>query len=284
MNNSSGRILLGETIGTFILVFLGCGAVHAAVLTGAQAGLWQVAVVWGVAIMMAGHVAGDLSGSHINPAITAAMAAWRKLPLTLVPVYFAGQILGASLAAAALYALFGAHLSQFEAQKGIVRGEAGSEMSAMCYGTYFPNPGRLAAGDLQYSAAEHEQLRSLVSFRTAFFAEFLGTFLLGLTVFAMTDPKNRSAPGGPRNPYLIGLTVAALISVIAPLTQACFNPARALGPRLVAYAAGWGSIALPGIQDGSWMIVYLIAPTAGAVTAGGLYRLWAISPPSADEC
>ena len=64
---------IGEVIGTFILIFFGCGAVHAAVLWGAQSGLWQVAIVWGVAIMLAIHAVGAVSGAHINPAITIAM-------------------------------------------------------------------------------------------------------------------------------------------------------------------------------------------------------------------
>src|SRR5260370_8247472 len=71
---------LAETVGTFLLVFFGCGAVHVAVLTGALAGLWQVAVVWAVAIMIAVYVVGGVSGAHINPAIPLALAVWGPSP------------------------------------------------------------------------------------------------------------------------------------------------------------------------------------------------------------
>src|SRR5438270_5494306 len=91
-----------EAAGTFLLVFFGCGAVHVAVLTGALAGLWQVAVVWGVAIMVAAYVVGGISGAHINPAISVALAAWGRFPWGDVPVYVAGQLAGAVAAAATL--------------------------------------------------------------------------------------------------------------------------------------------------------------------------------------
>src|SRR5437016_14319936 len=93
---------LAEIIGTFILVFFGCGAVHAAVLTGAQSGLWQVAIVWGVAVTLAIYVVGGVSGAHINPAITIALAAWGKFSPAHVLPYVAAQLVGAALAGAAL--------------------------------------------------------------------------------------------------------------------------------------------------------------------------------------
>ena len=69
----------------------------------------------------------------------------------------------------------------------------------------------------------------------------------------------------------IGLTVSALISVIAPLTQACFNPARDLGPRLFAFLAGWGSVALPGARPTGFLTVYIIAPILGAIAGSAIY-------------
>src|SRR5437870_4282410 len=84
-----------EIIGTFILVFFGCGSVHTAVLTGAQSGLWQVAIVWGVAIMVAVYVVGGISGAHINPAITITLATWGKFSWSNVVPYVVAQLAGA---------------------------------------------------------------------------------------------------------------------------------------------------------------------------------------------
>ncbi len=67
--------------------------------------------------------------------------------------------------------------------------------------------------------------------------------------------------------------MSALIAVIAPLTQACFNPARDFGPRLFASLAGWGSIALPGPRGTGFLTVYILAPVIGATIGGGLYTL-----------
>src|SRR6187401_1008386 len=100
---SLARILLAEALGTFILVLFGCGAVHSAVTTGAQSGLWQVAIVWGLAVMFASYVAGGVSGAHINPAITIAFAVWRRFEWSKVGPYIAAQVGGAMVAAAVLF-------------------------------------------------------------------------------------------------------------------------------------------------------------------------------------
>lgn len=261
---------LGEFAGTFLLVFFGCGAVHAAVLTGAQIGPWQVAIVWGVAIMVAIYVTGGLSGAHINPAVTLALALWRGFPWARVLPYWASQLAGAMAAAGCLVLLFGTALEEREKTLQVTRGGAGSEMTAMCYGEYYPNPGRAeAAWKAAPTAATLGKFRQLVTENVAFFAEFLGTMILALVVFALPD---LAGPGSRLAPVFIGLTVAILISVIAPLTQACFNPARDFGPRLVAAAAGWGEIALPGPNGRGFFTVYILAPLAGALAGGGSYE------------
>ena len=261
-----------EAVGTFLLVFFGCGAVHVAILTGALAGLWQVAVVWAVAIMLAIYVVGGVSGAHINPAITLSLAVWGRFAWRDVAFYVAGQFVGAFAAAAVLFLLYGPFLADKEAAKHVVRGQPGSEITAMCYGEYFPNPGRMADGTEAYKREEHDRLNGLVSEPVAFTAEALGTLVLALVVFAVTDPRNGAAPAGRLAPVFIGLTVAVLIAVIAPLTQACFNPARDFGPRVFAALAGWGTVALPGPRGAGTFTVYLLAPVVGAVAGGGFYR------------
>lgn len=263
---------VAEFIGTFLLVFLGCGAVHVAVLTGDLTGLWQVGVVWGIAIMGAIYSVGAISGAHINPAITFGMAAWRLFPASRILPYVASQLAGAFVAAAALYALFQPQLAAKEAAKSVVRGELGSEITAMCYCEFFPNPGALAGGEGPLNVDELVARQALVSEFTACLAEFLGTLILGMVVAAVTNDASLLGPQRMA-PLFIGFTVAALICVIAPLTQACFNPARDFGPRVFAALAGWGEVALPGLRSQTgFLTVYILAPIAGGVTGIGLYQ------------
>jgi len=279
------RKTIAETIGTFILVLFGLGSVHAAVLTGAQQGVWQVAIVWAIGIMLAIYAVGGVSGAHINPAMTLAFALWRGFPWRHVPSYIFAQFVGAFGAAAILFFLWGPYLHQKEAVKGVNRGDPGSIVTAMCYGEYFPNPGSLAEGNRQYSKGQHELKALLVSRQSACAAELLGTMILGFMVFAVTDPRNPGRPVNYLAPVVIGLTVAALISIMGPLTQACFNPARDFGPRLFAYFAGWGPIAIPWLEDWNWLTVYIVAPTIGASLGGALYNLIVrrAHPPMAGE-
>jgi glycerol uptake facilitator protein len=280
-----GPRCLAEALGTFVLVFFGCGVVHAAVLTNAQHGLWQVAIVWGIAVMLAIYVVGGISGAHINPAITIALATWQRFAWRDVLPYVLSQLSGAIVAALVLFLLFSPFLTDLETRKGVVRGQPGSEITAMCYGEYFPSPGPLAGGDEPYSSEKHEKINALVPQSAACAAEMLGTALLALAVFALTDDRNSAAPLARLAPVFIGLTIAVLISVIAPLTQACFNPARDFGPRLVACFAGWGRIALPGPRGLGFLTVYILSPVVGAAAGGGLYvgLLRPAQPPPVPE-
>ncbi len=215
---SLGKKCLAEFLGTYLLILFGCGAVHASVLTGAQSGLWQVAIVWGIAIMLAVYTVGAVSGAHINPAITLAFAVWGRFPWRSVLPYVLAQLIGAFLAAATLFVFFNPYLKTREQEKHVVRGSPGSELTAMCYGEYFPSPGPLSNAEGPYSVDAHERLNVLVSEPTAFCAELLGTLVLAMVVFAVTDERNSEAPPDGLAPVFIGLTVSGLISVIAPLT------------------------------------------------------------------
>jgi glycerol uptake facilitator protein len=259
-----------EVVGTFLLVFFGCGAVHVAVLTGSLSGLLQPALVWGIGVMIAVYVVGGISGAHINPAITVALALWGRCRWSDVIPYVVGQLAGAFLAAASLYFFYSPLLAEKEGQEKVVRGEPGSEITAMCYGEFFPNPGTADAAKA-YKQQDSERLSVLVPHETAFALEVLGTLILALVVFAVTDERNVAAPAARLAPAFIGLTVAILIVVMAPLTQACLNPARDFGPRLFTWLAGWGTIAMPGIRSPGFLTVYILAPVVGAVLGGGLY-------------
>lgn len=259
-----------ELLGTFVLVFFGCGSVHVDVLTS-NLGLGSVALVWAVAIMLAIYSVGGVSGAHINPAMTLAFAVWGRFAWRDVPAYLGAQLVGAFVAAATLFVLFSPMLTLKEQDKNVKRGQAGSEITAMCYGEYFPNPGKFAGGPGPYDADAHAKHQTLVGEAAACLAEFIGTLILGMMVFALVDDRNLAAPQSRLAPVFIGLTVAVLIMVIAPLTQACFNPARDFGPRLFAYFAGWGSIAIPGPNGSGFFSVYILAPIAGAIAGGGLY-------------
>src|ERR1700750_2188081 len=112
---------VGEFFGTFLLVFFGCGSVATAVLTGAQVGVFQVAVVWGLGIATAIYLTGSLSGAHLNPAVTLALASWNGFPWRWVPGYLLAQLLGAFVAAAVLYLAFAGPLRVFEGTQHILR-------------------------------------------------------------------------------------------------------------------------------------------------------------------
>ena len=114
--------MAGEYFGTFVLVFFGVGSVNAAVATGAQAGLWQVAVVWAVGVSLGIYSAASLSGAHINPAITVVAAVYDKFPLRRVVPYWVAQVAGAATASIVLYGMFAEAIIEFERQHGLLRG------------------------------------------------------------------------------------------------------------------------------------------------------------------
>src|ERR1700748_2555275 len=118
--------VIGEFVGTFLLVFFGCGSVCAAVTTGAQFGLFQVAMIWGLGIATAIYLTAALSGAHLNPAVTISMAVWGGFPKSRVPGYIATQLVAAFVAAAVLYVIFGGAVAEFEAKNKIARGQTGS--------------------------------------------------------------------------------------------------------------------------------------------------------------
>ena len=111
-----------------------------------------------------------------------------------------------------------------------------------------------------------------VDWWVGFMAEAFGTFLLMTLILALTEGCNVGRPHEHLAPLFIGATVAAIICILAPLTQAGLNPARDFGPRVFAYLAGWGRIAIPGPDEG-YLGVYIVAPVLGAVIAALFFTL-----------
>jgi len=247
---------LGELLGTFILVFFGCGSVAVSVLFAAHTGLFQVAAVWGIGVTLAIYATRHLSCAHLNPAVSLAMVLGRRMSARRLPVYLGAQLAGAFLAAAVLYSLFCGSIAAYETAHAIVRGTPASRETAMMFGEFYPNPGAGKA--------------VAVSYWNAFAAEAAGTFLLVLMIFALTEGCNVGRPDDGLAPLFIGITVTAIICVVAPLTQAGLNPARDLGPRLFAWLAGWGGAAFPDDRYG-FITIYVLAPLLGGAAASLLF-------------
>jgi MIP family channel proteins len=250
-----------EFIGTFVFLLLGLCATTSSVITGAQSGIWQGAVVWGIAVSLAIYATSDVSGAHINPAVSLAMAVMKpdtEFSWFQCAYYIIAQVLGSIAAAAVNYAMWSNFIHDYESKNNIDRGSPGSEVSAMVFCDYFPNASL-------YPPQESEHLMSPLG---AVVIETLATALLLFFIFAVSDPHNKAALPAP-GPILIGGAVAIIISTIGPLTQAGLNPARDFGPRVVAWLAGWDSIAFPGPQNGFW--VYIVGPFAGGPLGALLY-------------
>jgi glycerol uptake facilitator protein len=258
-----GAVCFGEFLGVFLLVFFGTAAVAGAVLFNAYSGLMQVAVIWGLAVTLAIYATRHLSCAHLNPAVSVGMVLAGRMEPRLLPWYVASQLLGAVAAGTVVLLVLNGSIAAYEEANGIIRGTPNSVLSAMMFGEYFPNP-----------AMAPEWLT--VSIPVAALAEGIGTFLLVTMIFLLTEGCNVGRPGEGVSPLFIGGTVAAIIAVFAPLTQAGINPARDFGPRLIAYFSGWGAVAIPG-PEGGFFLVYIVAPILGGVFAAAFFR-WVIDP------
>lgn len=237
------RNILGEIIGTFMMCFFGIGAVANATLgvSGAFGGPFQVGMVWGITIAIAIYATRNLSCAHFNPAVTTAMCATGRLPWAKWPIYIVGQFVGAILAAAVLWALFGDSCIA-----------AGSSVDwASIWAERYPNG--VGSANMLVGAL----------------AEGIGVFLLVFVIFSMTEDANLGKPGDVIFPLFIGLTVTMIICVAGPITDAGLNPARDLGPRVIAAICGMN---MPMGPDAlGTVVVYAVAPIVGGVLAGLFY-------------
>lgn len=251
--------LVAEFFGTFILILFGNGAIAVSVLAGAY-DLWAVSLMWALAVALAVYAAGAVSGAHINPAVTVSMAAFTDFEWRKVIPYSLAQTLGAFVASAAIHVAFGGVFEAFEAAQGLARGDAGSQLSAMIYTTYAPNPAIIGTDAEAFAQVSHLRW---------FFSEVIITGMLVFGIFFLVEEWNEGRPLANMGPLLIGLLVGALVAYEAPVSMAALNPARDLGPRIWALLAGWGEIAFPGPRGGFW--IPTVSTLVGGLIGGGIY-------------
>ena len=213
---------IAELVGTFVLVYGGTAVAVAAILARPTAGppydSLAVALAFGLALVAVVAAIGHVSGGHVNPAVTLGMAATKKFPWQFVPHYVVAQLVGAVLAALATWITFG----------GPARSEA--KLAAT-----YPAQG---VGDLQ-----------------AFVVEVLITFILVFVVMAVaTDDRAPAAIA----PIAVGFALAVGVFIAGPVTGGSVNPARSLGPMLVA-----------GDLSSVWL--YILGPIIGGVLGALLY-------------
>jgi MIP family channel proteins len=210
-------------VGTFILVFGGTAVAVAAILSRPTAGAaydsLAVALAFGLALAIVVAALGHVSGAHVNPAVTVGMAATGKFPWNYVPHYVGAQLVGAVLGALATWVSFGG---------------VGARSEANLAATY---PAR-GVGDLQ-----------------AFIVEVLITFILVFVVMAVaTDGRAPAAIA----PIAVGFALAVGVFIAGPVTGGAVNPARDLGPMVVA-------------ADFTSFWLYILGPIIGGVLGALLY-------------
>lgn len=265
-----------EFVGTFILVFFGVGAVCVSVWTGAY-GLWVVSMMFALGVALGVYAAGKVSGGHLNPAVTITMAMFTEFSWSKVLPYIVAQVLAAFLAAVVIHYLYSDILAAFETAKGLIRGEPGSQLSAMGYATFAPNPAFIGTDPAAFSK---------VSVTQWFVSEAFATAILLFGIFFLLDEDNTLAPQANLAPVMIGLLVAALVAFEAPISMTALNPARDLGPRALTAIVGWGDIAFPGPRGGWW--VPTVSTIVGGLAGGALYqcvykRVFQASQPSQES-
>jgi len=252
---------LAEVVGTFILIFIGNMAVAMAVNTGAM-NLWGVAMLWGLAVVLAVYAVGPISGAHLNPAVTISMALFRDLSWKKVLPYILSQILGAFIASALIWSLWSGFWIPLAEKLGVAIGAAGSQKLMMVFSCFYPNPGIVGTDVLAWAK---------VGTATAFCVEMAITGVLVFMILALTEDRHEGAPKSNLVPWFVGLTVAALVGIAAPLTMAALNPARDLGPRIFGYLVGFGEIAFPGPRGNEWWL-FILAPISGGIVGGSVYE------------
>lgn len=239
--------LIAEFLGTFVLILFGTGVVAMVVLFPTSTpgelihgGYTNITLGWGLAVTMGIYVAGKISGAHLNPAVTLAVAIFRGFPWRKVLPYCIAQTTGAFVAAAVVYKNY---LPAFQ------QADPHLEKTAGVFTTFPAFPSLPQAG---------------------FLDQVIGTALLLLLIFAITDEFN-APPGANMAPLMIGLVVVAIGMSFGGMHGYAINPARDFGPRLFTVVAGFHN---NGITDGArqWWVP-VVAPLIGGVLGAAVYEL-----------
>jgi MIP family channel proteins len=247
MLHGTSREAAAEFLGTFVLILLGVGVVAQTVLSREANGSYlAINLAWGIAVMAGVYVAGGVSGAHLNPAVTLALAVRRGFPWTKVPPFVVAQLAGAFVASAVVYVTYHEAFAAFD---GGARQVLGPQGTAGIFATY-PQP--------------------FLSTFGGFIDQVVGTAVLMAAILAFTDQRNNATP-----PWLTPIIVGAIVAVIGMSfgfnAGYAINPARDLGPRLFTAVAGWRGEVFTAAS--AWWWVPVVAPCVGAVVGALTYDL-----------
>jgi MIP family channel proteins len=248
MLQGTAREAAAEFFGTFILIAFGVGVVAQTVLSQQANGSYLgINLGWGLAVMLGIYTAAGVSGAHLNPAVTVALAVHRAFPWRKVAPYVLAQVAGAFVASAVVFATYREAFAAFD---GGLRAVEGATATAGIFATY-PQPYLSLAG--------------------GFVDQVIGTMLLMAGVLAVTDQRNVGPPAWLTAP-LVGALVVAIGVAFGFNAGYAINPARDFGPRLFTFVAGWGSGVFT--AGGGWWWVPITAPVVGAILGAFLYDLF----------
>ena len=242
--------LIAEAVAMFIIISMGDSVAAMYSLydpSPYQQAYWGVCIAWGLAVTIAIYSTASVSGCHANPAVTVALACFRKFSWRKVAPYCIAQVLGGFAGAVVVYALFSPVIDAFNASHHLTRAAGGAA------GVFFTHPGN-----------------SIVPMH-AFTDEIILTAFLVFGIFAITEQYNEQAPGANSGALIIGFLVATIGASMGYLEAWAINPARDFGPRLFCFFAGWGSSALPSPENYWW--IPIVAPLLGGVVGGGAYQV-----------
>ncbi|RKP10375.1 aquaporin-like protein, partial [Thamnocephalis sphaerospora] len=238
------RDYLAEFLATLVFLVIGLGVNgQYKVSYHAEDAFFAAHFTWGLGIMCGVYVGHRISGSHLNPAVTLALALFREFPKRKILGYWLMQTLGAFVAAAIVFASHNSMLNHFDSGNHQASGEFGTG------GIFYVTP------------------KDGVSLGNHFFSEFIGTVMLLVVVCAVIDRRN-NGDAGALVPIIFGFTVIALLMALGFSTGFALNPARDLGPRIFALIV-YGGDAFSNSNYYFW--VPIVAPILGALVGCFLY-------------